>query len=128
MIYRECNDVKQVVYGANTAVPTLLFDTFLFTRPGEYTGARRIWLGSYLPSIMLHSVSRRNATCRLKTNRYLIVRGLLSLGYVVLTMSFALISLKSAAGVMNTKVNSIFHLALFGIVTALLTLVFAPIP
>jgi hypothetical protein len=49
-------------------------------------------------------------------------------GYVVLTMFLALVILKSAVRLMNTDVNSIFQLAIFGVVTALLTLVFAPVP
>jgi len=46
----------------------------------------------------------------------------------VLTMFLALIILKSAVRMMNTSVTAILQLALFGVATALLTLVFAPVP
>jgi hypothetical protein len=43
-------------------------------------------------------------------------------------MFLALVVLKSAVRMMNTSVNAILQLALFGVATALLTLVFAPVP
>jgi hypothetical protein len=48
--------------------------------------------------------------------------------HTVLTMLLAIFILKSAVRLMNTNVNSIFHLALFGVATALLTMAFAPVP